>query len=318
MPIVNFVGIGAAKSGTTTLYHHLAAHPGVYMSPIKEPNHFCEDIDPRDFSTHDKLLEKQRYLDLESYINGDMRKQHWGAFVKDRTNYEKLFRFRGDRIAGEISNSYLYSKVAAQSIREYNPNMKLLCVLRNPIDRAYSHYCANLRDGKVSAPVMDAIRADFTAHRKGWYISELYIELGLYFEQVRRFLHFFPAQQIHFTISESLAGDTDGEMQKVYEFLGLAPMAIDVGERFNTARSPKFPKLIEWATKSGLKKSIFRWIPDPMKKRVKSKFFTTDVPPLSEECRKELKTYFVEDVERLSLLLDRDLLAFWFGKDESA
>ena len=177
----NFLVIGAAKCGTTSLYHYLRQHPDVYMSPIKEPNHFSTDIQPSDFSSEYKLYEKSKNLDIEKFVNGDMKEDQWGAYVHNKEQYLKLFRFAGNKKAiGEISNSYLYSNVAATQIRNEYPDMKIVAILRQPAERAYSHYMANLRDGRTVLPFRQEVEKDDAKIKHGWGISHLYYELGRY------------------------------------------------------------------------------------------------------------------------------------------
>ena len=103
------------------------------MSPIKEPNHFCTDIDPAYFSEEFKRHEKQKNLNLELYLNGPMKEKHWGYFVQRKQDYEKLFKNRTtERAAVEVSNSYLYSSKAAENIWREIPNAKIVIMLRNP------------------------------------------------------------------------------------------------------------------------------------------------------------------------------------------
>src|SRR5688572_14646371 len=108
MPAPNFLVVGAAKCGSTSLYHYLKQHPEAYMSPLKEPNHFSTDIDPEKFSPEYKLHEKQKNLDVKKYVNSDLLTEEWEAYVHDREDYLKLFRFAtGKKAIGEISNAYL-------------------------------------------------------------------------------------------------------------------------------------------------------------------------------------------------------------------
>ena len=137
----DFFIAGAAKSGTTSMYHFLDSHPEIYMSPVKEPNHFCIDIKPSEFSAEFILHEKQKNLDIEKYVAGEMKQKHWGYFVQNRRDYKMLFKNRTiEKAAGEVSNSYLYSASAAEQIKIEVPGAKIIIILRNPAERAYSHY----------------------------------------------------------------------------------------------------------------------------------------------------------------------------------
>src|SRR5580765_4773440 len=139
----NFFIVGAAKSGTTSLYEYMKMHPEVYMAPIKETHHFSTDIDNTQFRpNYARSLNK----DLTSFLEGDMSDGIFHAFVKDWNQYVKLFgKVNSEKAIGEVTNSYLYSHEAAQNILSRFPNAKVIMILRNPIDRAFSHYLMDLR-----------------------------------------------------------------------------------------------------------------------------------------------------------------------------
>src|SRR3712207_6354190 len=119
MTMPNFLIIGAMKSGTTALYYYLEQHPEIYMSPVKEPNFFSSQ-------------EQENAADA----------------VTDIGTYQHLFRgVSGEKAIGEASHSYLYEPGAAAEIRRYLPEAKLIAILRNPIDRAYSHFLHMVRSG---------------------------------------------------------------------------------------------------------------------------------------------------------------------------
>ena len=119
MTMPNFLIIGAMKSGTTALYYYLEQHPEIYMSPVKEPNFFSSQ-----------------------------ERENAAGAVARIGNYRDLFRgVSGETAIGEASHSYLYEPGAAAEIRRYAPEAKLIAILRNPIDRAYSHFLHMVRSG---------------------------------------------------------------------------------------------------------------------------------------------------------------------------
>jgi len=306
----DFFIAGAAKSGTTSLYHYLDNHPEVYMSPIKEPNHFCTDIDPADFSAEFKLHEKQKNLNLEHYLNSPMHEKHWGYFVQRKQDYEKLFKNRTtEKAAGEVSNSYLYSAVAASNIRKEIPHAKIVMMLRNPAERAYSHYLANLRDGKTFLSFREELEKDSRKTSKGWGQSYLYLEMGFYCKQVKRYMDQFPAGQLRIYLYDDFVKDAYGIMQDLFAFLGVSQQdRSKFAARYNEARAPKSSRLIYYLSKTGLKKSIFHLLPVAMRKNIKEMFFSKDQPkPMAGEDRKYLQDIYSEDIRCLQQLINRDL-----------
>ncbi len=306
----NFVVAGAAKCGTTSLYHYLKQHPDVYMSPIKETNHFSQDIRPENFSAEYKTYERAKNLDIEQFVNSDMTGDQWGAYILNREHYLKLFRFAsGKKAIGEISNSYLYSSVAAQNIRNDFPDMKVVMILRQPAERAYSHYLANLRDGRTTLPFRPEVEHDDAKQHHGWSISHLYFELGCYADQVERFQKLFPASQLRIYLFDDLKNNNRALVKDLFDFLGLRQdVTINFDEKFNEARIPKNPGLIKFITQLGIKRRIFRALPKGWQKGVKDSFFKEGkVPKLSIEDRKWMTGRYVDDIHKLEKLINKDL-----------
>lgn len=306
----NFVVAGAAKCGTTSLYHYLKQHPDVYMSPIKETNHFSQDIRPENFSDEYKTYERAKNLDIEKFVNSDMTGDQWGAYILNRDHYLKLFRFaKGKKAIGEISNSYLYSSVAAENIRRDFPEMKVVMILRQPAERAYSHYLANLRDGRTTLAFRPEVEHDDAKVRHGWSISHCYYELGCYADQVERFQKLFPAAQLRIYLFDDLKKDNRALVRDLFEFLGLRQdVTINYDEKFNEARIPKNPGLIKFVTQLGIKRRIFRALPKSWQKGVKDSFFKEGkVPKLSSEDRKWMSSRYTSDIKKLEKLINKDL-----------
>lgn len=130
MRLPNFLIIGAAKSGTSSLYRYLMEHPQVFMSPVKEPNFFALEGEQIDFS------------------NPAMAEQVLPKLATDLDAYRTLFQdVQHEQAIGEASSWYLHSTRAPVRIRRHIPEAKLIAILRNPAQRAYSGYRMNVRDG---------------------------------------------------------------------------------------------------------------------------------------------------------------------------
>ena len=131
MTLPNFLVIGAAKAGTNALFHYLRQHHQVYMSPWKEPKFFA-------FESRDELTFRAAN-GREAPVNATV--------ILDRQEYEQLFDgARGELALGEASPHYLYVEKAPARIKALVPEMKLIAVLRNPVDRAFSSYLHLVRD----------------------------------------------------------------------------------------------------------------------------------------------------------------------------
>ena len=136
---LNFFLIGAPKAGTTLIHSRLSEHAQVYLSPLKEPNHFATDIDPAGFSPAFKAnLPGQ----LDRYFGQKPLKSRQVGFVSDLNQYATLFdqATPQHKVVGECSTSYLWSTEAAENVAQAHPQAKILVALRNPLDRLFSHW----------------------------------------------------------------------------------------------------------------------------------------------------------------------------------
>ena len=195
----NFLVIGAYKSGTTSLYRYLAQHPQVFVPRVKEPSYFA-------------------YAAAEQEANTVVSRKS----VKTLTEYESLFREASRYVAiGDVSPEYMTSPIAAQAIKKSVPHARLIAILRNPVDRAYSDFLMYRRDGKekisdfAKALEMQADRA-LEGDPTGFYIST-----GFYGEQLRRYYEIFPASQIKVFLMEELQSDSSRTLSQMFQFLGV-------------------------------------------------------------------------------------------------
>jgi len=197
----DFFIVGAQNSATTTLYAYLRRHPQVFMPPMKEPHYF----------SHLRPVAHMRYPI---------------SYVADRPSYLRLFSRAGDHVAvGEASSSYLWETASAQRIYEANPQATIIIMLRDPVARAYSHYLMDVREGWASAPFYEALRRDWDSSEKGYGLSRLYVELGLYCNQVAAYLEIFGSKAVHIVLFEEfIAGLLRGDsriLAGIVKFLGL-------------------------------------------------------------------------------------------------
>ena len=301
----NFFIVGAAKAGTTSLYAYLKQHPDVYMSPIKEPNYFSSDIDASSF-TWDYRIRLPR--DLDAYFKRRKLKELHIAHIARLDHYCRLFENSHNKTArGEASVSYLYSSKAAENIKLQIPDAKIIMVLRNPIERAYSHYLMDLRDGFTSLPFKKALEADRATIRKGWGLCHLYIELGMYYEQVKRFTDIFPIENVRIYLYEDLT-DIKVLMKDTYRFLSVDDAFIpNIETKHNAAMIPKNAKINYYLKNSPLKfisHSFPNYIIDHLRKYLMSDRRPEAIP---SEDKNELKSIYKNDIEKLEGLINRDL-----------
>jgi len=273
----NFFIVGAPRAGTTSLYEYLKGVPGVYMSPVKEPHYFSTFAPVGPFAPP-PIRTKEKYL--------------------------RLFQRAGKETAiGEASATYLADPDTPNRIKEVATDARIIMILRDPVERAYSHYLLHVREGWQAMPVEEAMRNDF------------YLNPGSYCKQVVRYLNAFGAAKLKILIFEEFIQNTGEGVREVLLFLGLnEELPTNIGDVFNAFASPRW----SWArlvVASNLARRTARvLIPAALRRRVKSQILQkrTGKPPMPEETRKFLEELYHEDVLRLEKILGRSLP--WFHR----
>ena len=301
----NFFIVGAAKSGTTSLYHHLKQHPEIYLSPIKEPNFFSTDIKIENFSP--AYRKRTTFVD-NSYFNTTPLKEIQLSFIRNSQQYAKLFQaVTNEKIICEASTSYLYASEAARNIFEFNPTSKILIILRNPMERTFSHYLMAVKYGFTALNFRQALEKDLASPNKGWGQSELFIELSLYYEQLKRYFNIFPKNQIKIILFEEFISHQEQTIKEIYRFLSINPQYYTNLDKKNAAEIPKFPKTNKLLTDIGIKQLVLKAINDKTKQRLKSHLFSKKKNQLSQTDKTFLLSFFKEDIKKTSKLIGIDL-----------
>ena len=272
----NFFIVGAPKAGTTSLYAYLDQHPQVYMSPVKEPSYFAPE-------------------------------QCRENFIFSWEGYLRLFENVSDEIAiGEATASYLWSESAARNIAAGIPRAKIIINLRNPVDRAFSQYLQMLTNGVTRRSFRGQIDASLCGSNQEFGLLWPFLELGRYYEQIKRYFGEFPRSQIHISYYEELERAPEQLLAGLFAFLGVDPgFILDITRRHN---EPRIARL------AGVNYFLRKWpylrnlAPQPLGPRLRSLMLRSR-PSLKMEPadRAFLRDYYREDIEKLATLLDRDL-----------
>lgn len=309
--IPNMFIVGAAKAGTTSLYYYLNQCPQIYFSPIKEPNYFSSDIKIEEFSNKYK---KRTIIVNEKYFNSRPLKHLQLSFIRNESQYNSLFdEVRNEKIIGEASTTYLFSNQAAKNIFRFNPKCKILIVLRNPFERTFSHYLMALRYGFTTLPFREAIIQDQENHVKGWGQSELFIELSLYYEQLKRYFDVFPPNQIKILFFNELVTNPKKTISDINWFLKVPSNNLFDMEAKNQAEIPRFMKLNKLLTDTGIKKAVGKTMGKNLKEMIKPILFSKDKKKVqfSSEDKHFLLPFFDENIKKTSQLINKDL-SNWF------
>ena len=284
----NFIVIGAAKAGTTALYWYLAEHPAVYMSEVKETNFFAYGVDGQG-----RLI----------YGDPDVHKFP----VKTLAEYEALFADAGGAQAvGEASPIYLECPEAPGRIRALLPDVRLVCCLRHPVERAYADYLMYLwRRGRRFEPARDLTpEAVWASPDSRW------MDVSRYHAQLARYYEVFPRDRIHVFLFDDLKRSTVDAVQGVYRFLVIDPAFVpDLETAHNVGGVPASRALESFLTNRSLRAVVEPWIPRRAADWVR-RIRTSNMrkaPPLPPELRKELTARLREDILSTSRLIGRSL-----------
>jgi len=226
----DFLVIGAMKAGSTTLHQYIINHPNVVPAAIKEVHYF-------DY--------------------------YYGSNSWYRSNFPKKVEMQKNGITfltGEATPQYIFHPLAPKRVFDLIPNVKLIAVLRNPIDRAFSHYNHNVRNGNESLTFEDAIfqrDKQLTKEHQNllnekecdivFYERYNYLNLGKYAEQLSEWFKFFPKDQFFICKTEDLSSKT---LMQVYDFLGLSKHDPGKIDSLNTGKYESMEK----STREELKK----------------------------------------------------------------
>jgi hypothetical protein len=205
MSLPEFFLLGAPKAGTTALHGALATHPGLYLSPVKEPKFFLGDEQP------------------PTLLGGPGDAHSAREWVWQRDRYEQLFDAApAGTLRGESTPFYLADLDAHRRIHDAVPGARLIVVLRDPVDRAYSNWAHLWADGLETIDDFVAACAEEPRRRdEGWAPFWRYLETGLYGRQLQHLLTLFPREQVHIIRYLELVEEPAGTLDGVCRFLGV-------------------------------------------------------------------------------------------------
>ncbi len=251
---LDYLHIGMAKSASTWLYRTYLEHPEIFAPP--------ESDNPNFFLSH----------------------YHLGLGWYERQYFSTV---QAETAVGEFSNSYLISGIALERIAQTFPDIRLTCILRNPVERAYLHWAHLAYKGKRFAetdsgdPLGDAARPvrpfriplEAVQHPNGWVYCRMFLEPGLYAFHLNRLLRLFPRDRLHIALYDDLRRDPEGFLAEIFSFL-------EVDAEFR---------------------------PDCLHTEINRDAPEADPEEMSEELREHIRAFYAEDLARLEGMLDRDL-----------
>lgn len=253
--MTDFLIVGAMKAGTTSLGFHLYNHPEISIPP-----------------------HEVHYFDRESNYSKGV--QWYEEILKDKGKPNAI-------ISGEKTPTYSYDQKCAKRIFDYNPEIKLIWIFRNPVDRSYSNYLHAYKQGGDHLTFEKAIKNESRRLELNKYKG--YLERSKYIDQVRNYQKYFSLQQMYFMTFEELINNPDEELKKLFAFLQVSDSKFSLlDEPRNPTVLPRFQLLLFLATKLFGRKTI------PWKVINKICYLNTSpgYPKMSYQTREELNKYF--------------------------
>jgi sulfotransferase family protein len=280
----NLFLVGAAKAGTTSLHAELARHPAIYMSPMKEP-HFFSRIQPA-----------PNWEDFFPHVSGE-------------AEYLALFDGATDeQVLGEASTSYLWDAQTAERIKRVIPEARILIVLRDPVERAYSHYRNDVREGMEKRSFVDALDEEERAGPGGWGVTSLYVDCGRYAEQVKRYLDRF-GDRVHVLFFEDFVRHEANTIAEIQSFLGVSPAAAEAArQRMNPGSLPRNRLSGAALASARLRRVVRATVPRTARSRLRKALLKQATPPPMDSAARTLLTeIYRPEAARLEELLGRSV-----------
>jgi hypothetical protein len=281
----NFFIVGAPRCGTTSVYEYLWQHPEIYVSIHKEPHFFGSDL---------------------SLLAGAIREEEL---------YLELFAGAGEEPRlGEASVWYLLSERAPHEIRAFAPDAKIIILVRDPVQMAYSLYSLYTRSGNEDLPTFEEALAAEPDRRQGLRLSPgtyfpeglIYTDVAKHAGKVARYLEVFGRENVHCILFDDLVRDAAGVYRRTLEFLGVDPA-------FEAELDPERARQV--TRMLGIRQ--LRRTPPEIRRRMQFdhlKLHGASRPPLTAAAAARLRELFAQDVARLGGLLERDLSAWTRGE----
>jgi hypothetical protein len=260
------------------------------MSPLKEPFYFA----PNAVQTSDA-----------------------SDVIKDKKEYLKLFEnARGHTAIGEATPIYLWDPDAPRLIHQTVPHARIIMILRDPIERAYSNYLMKMKYRDTKSSFYDELMRDYNSQEKLFGKSQLYVEFGMYYQQVKRYFDIFGKEQVKVIIFEELVQHPEQTVNEVLAFLGVNYTVTAIREQYNPYSVPRGPLAVwiftffRWLRSKNIKfYKILTLLPDSMVESLPEKilFKRKQKPKIQPKAVKFLQEIYHDEVIRLESLLGRSL-----------
>jgi len=290
----NFVVIGAPKCGTTSLFYYLKQHPDIYL-PVRKELHF--------FS----------FPLLESHSNGPGDKEILSSLCASWDEYKHHYLdVQNEAAIGEVSPSYLFYAEAGQRIKSRLGGVRIIAILRDPIEKALSQYMHMVRDRRETLSFYDALMAEPERRARDWGDIWMYAESSLYVDKLNHYFSAFGRENVRIILLEEFMSQPQKVMADIYGFLGVSmDFSCDTSRVYNKGGNPKSGVVSEFLARPNVAKTLLkRFIPERIRipMRLALMEWNTGVKDgMDDRSREYLKSYFKDDTARLGKMLSREM-----------
>jgi len=277
----NFFIVGASKAGTSSLYAYLNNIPGIFMSSVKEPN-FLSSANIKDRSVFQIRNEKE-YLDLFKNV-------------------------KNEKIIGEASPHYLSDPESPRRIYQVSPRAKILISLRDPVERAFSHYLMYVRSGWIKSTFQEVVNTFF--EDKNRVPENIVVGRGIYYDPIKRYLDLFGQKHIKILVFEEFIENPKSTIEEILKFLDLKyeikNFQVQVYNKYGAPRDALTAYVFR---NKSIKFMAEKLISASSRKFLKERFLLKQQskPEMDKSDKEKLIKFYRDDVVKIKTLLGRDL-----------
>ena len=301
MRLPNFLVIGAPKCGTTSLFYYLRQHPDIYLPLRKELHYFAySQLRERSFGPGDEAV-------LLSLC----------ATWKDYKNHYKQAGLQP--AVGEVSPSYLYYSDVSGRIQAELGEVKIIVILRDPVEKAYSQYMHMIRERREPLGFYEALQAEGVRRENKWSDIWSYAESSLYSNRLQKYISVFGRENVKALLFEDLANHPQKVLADVFRFLGIdTSFLCDTTKVYNRTGKPRSGLIADFLAKpNNVKTLVKRMVPERIRIPLRLALLdwnTGDKTAMDQRSSEYLRNYFAEDVRKLESMLAISL--HWNGTTE--
>lgn len=288
----NFLIVGASKSGTSSIYHYLRQHSEIFLSNIQKEGRFFSQMTGNFDGPGDKHIDSSITRTLDDYI-------------------ALFYGFAGEKAVGDISPEYLYyfEKSIPLIKQTLDKDVKIIIILRSPVDRAFSGFNHYKRDKREYLTFEEALEKEDERRLNNWIWAWQYKNSGLYYQQVKAYLDNFKNVKVLFF--EDFNDSPIRILKEICEFIEVTPdFEFDTSYKYNVSGDPKNAVLYKLETSRGLVNFVKKLVPKKIVAKIKKSWSGEKQmvkTTMNPETRKQLIEFFRGDILKLQELLKKDL-----------